>query len=229
MQISADISKNDLVEFVLGTWPDQLSAPIGGEIRAVLETGGHAKLTMSAVLAVFFASNGVDAIRTSITGAYNETDPRPFWKTRLICIVFVIFGALLLSAAGILMIALPAYFGFLTESSPDVYAYLFSSKPLRVTLALMLLLVFLVSCHLWLPGERRPLLSVMPGVSLTIVLWAIGGQGFSFFINNFGSYSVTYAGLAGIMATLIYMYYMSVIFIYGAEFNGQLADKVGRP
>lgn len=228
VQLSSDISQSDLVEFVLGAWPDQLSEPIGHEIRAVLQTSGSASLTTSAVLAVIFASHGVDAIRTSITSAYNETDLRPYWKTRLQCIVFVILGALLLSAAGVLMIALPAYFEFISETSPRFYTEVFSSDPLRVTIALMLLLLFLVSCHLWLPGHRRSLSSVMPGVFLTIVLWIICAQGFAFYLKNFGFYSVTYAGFAGIMGSLVFMYFMAAIFIFGAEFNGQLAKDIGQ-
>lgn len=229
VQLSSDVSQSDLMEFVFGTWPDLLSEPIEREISAVFEISGTAELTVGSVLAIFFASNGVDAIRTSITAAYNETDQRPFWKTRLLCVVFVIAGALVLSAAGALTIAFPAYFEFVKTSSPDLQAHWFSSGPLRVTIALALLLFFLVSCHLWLPVHRRPLSSVMPGVLLTIVLWAICAQGFSFYIMNFGSYSVTYAGLSGIMATLIFMYFMSAIFIYGAELNGQLAEEVVEP
>ena len=226
VQLSSDVSTSDLVEFVFGTWPEPLSEPIEREISAVLEASGTAKLTVGSVLAIFFASNGVEAIRTSITVAYNETDQRPFWKTRLLSVVFVIAGALVLSAAGALTIAFPAYFEFAATKSPNLQAHWFSSGPLRVTIALALLLLFLLSCHLWLPVHRRPLSSVMPGVSLTIVLWAICSQGFSFYIMDFGSYSVTYAGLAGIMATLVYMYFMSAIFIYGAELNGQLAEDV---
>ena len=229
VQLTSDVSTSVLVEFVFGTWPDQLSEPIEREVSAVLETSGSAKLTVSSLLVVFFASNGVDAIRTSITAAYSETDMRSFWKARLLCVVFVIAGALVLSAAGALTIAFPAYFEFVKTSSPDLQAHWFSSGPLRVTIALALLLLFLVSCHLWLPVHRRPLSSVMPGVLLTIVLWAICAQGFSFYIMNFGSYSVTYAGLSGIMATLIFMYFMSAIFIYGAELNGQLAEEVVEP
>ncbi|MGA9409191.1 MAG: YihY/virulence factor BrkB family protein [Roseobacter sp.] len=228
VQLSSDVSKSDLVEFVFGTWPEPLSEPIEREISAVLETSGAAKLTVSSLLVVFFASNGVDAIRTSITAAYSETDMRSFWKARLLCVVFVIAGALVLSAAGALTIAFPAYFEFAATSSPDLQAHWFSSGPLRVTIALALLLFFLVSCHLWLPVHRRPLSSVMPGVLLTIVLWAICAQSFAFYIKHFGSYSVTYAGLAGIMATLIFMYFMSAIFIYGAELNGRLAEEVGQ-
>ena len=59
----------------------------------VLEASDSTKLTFGAVLAVFFASNGIDAIREAVSGAYYEADTRPMWYTRLICILFVFFAA----------------------------------------------------------------------------------------------------------------------------------------
>lgn len=222
-QLSADLHTSDLVEFIFGTWPDHISKPIEREIAAVLASSDNTKLTVSALLAIFFASNGVDAIRAAITDAYGETDTRPFWKTRLLCSVFVICGGLLLVVAGVLTVALPLYFQFVEAAAPNVYAQVFSSDAVRVTITLALLLFFLIACHLWLPGVRHPLRAVMPGVSLTMVLWAICAQGFSFYIMKFDSYSVTYAGLAGVMVALVFMYLMAMLFIFGAEFNGQLS------
>jgi membrane protein len=226
-QLSTDLNTNDIVEFILGAWPDLVSAPIEREIDAVLASSDTAKLTASALLAIFFASNGVDAIRTSITDAYRETDPRPFWKTRLLCVVFVIGGGLLLCIAGVLTVALPLYFQFVEATAPSLYAQVFSSDAVRVIITIALLVFILIACHLWLPGVRRSLYSVMPGVSLTIVLWAVCAQGFAFYVKNYASYSVTYAGLAGVMAALVFMYLMAAIFIFGAEFNGELFNDTG--
>jgi membrane protein len=64
----------------------------------------------------------------------------------------------------------------------------------------------------------------MPGIVLCIVLWWAVSRGFGLYLSSFATYSVTYAGLAGIMSTLVYLYLMSAIFVLGAEFNGQLMD-----
>jgi len=224
-QLSAGLNSSDLIEFVLGVWPDQISAPIEREIVAVLTSSDTAKLTVSGLLAIYFASNGVDAIRSAITDAYLETDTRPFWKTRLLCVAFVVFGGVLLTASGVLTIALPLYFQFVEEAAPMVYVQVFSHEAVRITLTVALLLLLLIACHLWLPGVRRPLHTVMPGVSITIVTWTICAQGFSLYIKKFPSYSATYAGLAGVMAALVFMYLMAALFIFGAEFNAQLSRE----
>jgi len=224
-QLSAGLNTGDLVELVLGTWPEQVSEPIEREIVAVLAASDTTKLTLSGLLTIFFASNGVDAIRAAITDAYRESDPRPFWKTRMLCIIFVLCGGVLLTIAGALTVAVPLYFQFVEASAPSLYAQVFSSNAVRFTITVALLIFLLIACHLWLPGVKRPLLVVMPGVSMTLLMWAICAQGFSFYMKNFASYSVTYAGLAGVMAALVFMYVMAALFIFGAEFNGLLLSE----
>ncbi len=78
--------------------------------------------------------------------------------------------------------------------------------------------------HLILPTGRHKLRQILPGVVLTLALWAAGGWGFSVYIAQFASYSATYAGLAGAMAALIFLYLCAAILILGAEYNGALMD-----
>jgi membrane protein len=225
-QLSSNLNSSDLVTFVFGAWPDQIAEPIEREIEAVLASSDTTKMTVSGLFAIFFASNGVDAVRSAITGAYRETDPRPLWKTRLLCVALVIFGGALLIVSGTLTVALPLYFQFIEAAAPSVYAQVFSSETVRVAIAVALLIFLLIASHMWLPGLKRPLRSVMPGVSLTLVSWIICAQGFSIYIKNFATYSVTYAGLAGTVAALVFMYLMAALFIFGAEFNGELYNDV---
>ena len=57
---------------------------------------------------------------------------------------------------------------------------------------------------------------------LTVALWLAAGKIFALYVANYSSYSITYAGLAGVMAALVFMYLMAVVFVIGAEFNGRL-------
>ena len=50
----------------------------------------------------------------------------------------------------------------------------------------------------------------------------VAAQFFGYYITEFATYSVTYAGLASVMAALIFLYLMAALFILGAEFNGRL-------
>jgi len=75
---------------------------------------------------------------------------------------------------------------------------------------------------LWLPGHHHTLQQVFPGVVLTVLLWLAAGKISALYVTSYSSYSITYAGFAGVMAALVFMYLMAVIFVIGAEFNGRL-------
>lgn len=221
-QLSAGLDKDELIEFVFGAWPDEIAEPIVREVLAVLDQSSTRTAAVGAILAMFFASNGVDAVRVAITHAYREEDPRPLWRKRLLALVFVLVGSGILSLASLVGLGLPLYFHFVSDAAPSLYARLFSSEAIRNVLTASVLLFAVYAAHAWLPGIRRPAKVILPGVLLTIVLWVAAGSLFAGYLRSFGSYSLTYAGLAGTMAALVFMYLMAAILIFAAEVNGQL-------
>ena len=144
------------------------------------------------------------------------------WKQRLQSLIFVIFGAILMLFISILLIFAPIYFSFIETSSPTFYYWMFQSDIVRWISAFGLLIFLVFSCHRWLPGRRRPFNQIRPGILLTLVLWIVAGSGFTLYIGSFANYSATYAGLAGIMTALIFLYLMAAILIFGAEYNSAL-------
>jgi len=216
--VSAEFSSLDIVEFIYGTWPDSIARPIVKEVQAVLQDSSVKAMTIGGLLAVFFASNGVDAVRQALTDAYREHDPRPLWKSRALCVVFVLCGSALLTVAALLTFAVPLYLDIFHRGGEGLRSY--DSLRLGVSFALLIFTVF--ACHLWLPGHHHTLQQVFPGVVLTVLLWLAAGKISALYVTSYSSYSITYAGFAGVMAALVFMYLMAVIFVIGAEFNGRL-------
>ncbi|GAA6193805.1 YihY/virulence factor BrkB family protein [Phaeobacter sp. NW0010-22] len=229
--VSAEFSSLDIVEFIYGTWPDSIAEPIVREVQAVLRDSGVKAMTVGGLLAVFFASNGVDAIRQALTDAYRENDPRPLWKSRALCVVFVLCGSAILTVAALLTFAVPLFFDFVEANGETQDATWRGYETLRLGISFVLLIFSVVACHLWLPGTHHTIKQVFPGVLLTVVLWIVAGKIFALYVTSFSSYSITYAGLSGVMAALVFMYLMATIFVIGAELNGRLiaigdADKM---
>lgn len=213
-----------VVNFVLGYWPPEIVEPIEKELRAVLQAGAGS-LTFGAVLSIVFATNGVDAIRVVVTEAYRDEDPRPFWRTRLLALVFVVVGTVLMLLTGFLSVAVPLAIHYFDDLLPWLSQSILSNDGFRSLTTVLLMVFFLYACHRWLPGVKHRFRDLAPGVAVTVVLWVVASNGFSFYIKNFSTYSVTYAGLAGIISALVYLYVMSAIFVLGAEFNGRLIAR----
>lgn len=208
-----------IIEMVFEYWPAEIAEPITREMSSVLNNGNEGFLTLGIVLALFFASNGVEAVRSALNLAYRENDPRSLVKKRAQSLLFVLVGAILIIAISVLLIIAPLYY-FLVEVVPtSIYIRFFQSESNRLYTASGLLIFVVFACHYWLPGHRRPVSAIWPGIALTLGVWIVAAKVFSLYLKYFATYSATYAGLAGIMTALIFLYLMAVILIFGAEYN----------
>ncbi|MEM1005161.1 MAG: YihY/virulence factor BrkB family protein [Pseudomonadota bacterium] len=222
--LSQGYVNEELIELIFGAWPKDVADPIVSELRAVLEGAGSGVITLGGLLAVYFASNGVAAVRTAMNQAYHDQDSWPFWKTRLMCFVLVILGGATILAIAAVEVVLPVYTQLVSERTDVDVSQWLSVDRLRLTFTVAVPIGTVVLAHLILPIRRHSLSQILPGVALTLFLWAAGGWGFSVYIAQFASYSATYAGLAGAMAALIFLYLCAAMLILGAEYNGALMD-----
>ena len=71
-----------IIEMVFEYWPAEVAEPITREMSSVLNNGNEGFLTLGIVLALFFASNGVEAVRSALNLAYRDNDPRSLVKKR---------------------------------------------------------------------------------------------------------------------------------------------------
>src|SRR5437762_5120418 len=81
------------VDLMLQTWPTQVADALSGEIHDVLTTTRTGALTIGVVLAVYFASNGVEALRVALNRAYAVIEPRRWYWLRLESIGYTLVAA----------------------------------------------------------------------------------------------------------------------------------------
>lgn len=223
-----DVPEDVLLELFFAYWPEDVAAPIVKEVHAVLASSSTRLMTVGGILAIYFASNGVDAVRVALSRAYHDRDHRPFWKTRALAIGFVLASGGALMGAVVLEIWIPLYTNMIKTAVPGELTSWFTGVGFSWLVVLSMPVLGVLGCHLTLPARRHSLSQVVPGVVLTLALWTLAGWAFSIYIARFASYSATYAGLAGAMSALIFLYLMSVILILGAEFNGALLGVTDR-
>ena len=224
--LSQDVQLDDMVDLVFGAWPPAVAEPIVSELYAVLETSNSRLMTLGGVFALYFASNGVDAVRLAMVQAYRDDDPRPFWKCRLLCLAFVVLGGAGIMATAFFEFLLPLSARYLADFFPQLTVGNGWEGGLNGLLVAVAPLVAVLACHIWLPGHIHKVRHILPGAILTVVMWWAASWGFSVYVSGFARYSATYAGLAGAMAALIFLYLNAAILILGAEFNGALIQAL---
>src|SRR5262245_1374889 len=153
--IAGMVSTEDLADeaarILLEAWPEEVSAPIAVEIHAVL-TGAHGRVfTVGALLALYFASSGVESLRIGLNRAYSVIDTRPMLLLRLESIGYVILAAVSLLALSFLVLLAPVIWKAAVRFLPALEEFADIVTFARFTIATVLLVVTLFLVHLWLP------------------------------------------------------------------------------
>ena len=206
-------------------WPQNVAAPLAEETRRVLTGQRGDLLTIGGALALFFASSGVEALRSGLNRAYGVVEKRSFLNLRLQSLAFVLVGAAGLLAFAFLIVLGPAAWDQLARFVPEAAEWRPSFDLIRFGGSGVALAAALVLAHTWLPAGPRPFNTVIPGIVLTIALWLAAGAAFGFYLARFSTYASTYAGFASAMIALVFLYFLALIFLFGAELNDALSQS----
>jgi membrane protein len=220
----------EAANILLEAWPEQVAGPIALEIHGVLTSAGGEVLTIGLVIALYFASSGVESLRIGLNRAYDVAEPRSWWLLRLESIAYVIVGAIALLALAFLVVLAPLIWASLIRYMPGLQPLGWLVTFVRFGVAAFVLIIALVIVHKWLPAGRRSLLDIAPGILATLLLWLAAGEIFGRYLAKFAfTYAYYYAGLASVMIALVFLYLTASIFIYGGELNAAIERARERP
>jgi membrane protein len=214
---------DEAANLILEAWPAEVAAPIAYEIHSVLASAQGQVLTIGTILALYFASSGIESLRIGLNRAYGMSEPRPLWLTRVESIGYVILGAVSMLALSFFVLLAPLIWRAAERKFPGIEPFSDVVTFWRLAIVSMLLIVTLFVVHKWLPAGRRKFRDIAPGIVATLALWMVGGMLFGRYLADFAfAYSIYYAGLASTMIALIFLYLTASIFIYGGELNAAI-------
>ncbi|MBB5052624.1 membrane protein [Afipia massiliensis] len=211
-------------EMMLDTWPSQVADALSGEIHNVLTQSHGGTLTIGLVLAIYFASNGVESLRVGLNRSYSVVEQRSWYWLRLESIGYTMVAAVMSLAMAFLIVLGPLilatarrYVPLRVEPNENLL------NIVRYGLTIFALVAALIILHKWLPAGTRKLREIMPGIVVTMLASLVSGVMFGKYLERFASnYVTTYAGLASVMIALVFLYFIAAIFIYGGELNASI-------
>jgi len=217
---------SEATRLIFEAWPKVVAGPIAGEVHSVLTQPRGGLLTIGAVLALYFSSSGVEALRTGLNRAYDALDHRPWWLLRLQSILFMMVASFGLLALAFLVVLGPLIWAQVIDFAPQLAPLQQLVTIVRLGIATVVLCVTLLVAHLWLPAVKLRFLDVAPGVILTFVGSVGFGEAFGLYLSEFArNYVSTYAGLASVMITLVFLYVIAAIFVFGGELNAAILRR----
>jgi membrane protein len=208
-------------EGVLAALPETAQPLLRDQIVALTQTPSGAlsfSLVVSILLALWSASAGTSSLMTGINIAYDEQESRNFLKLRGTALLLTLGAIVFMLLALALVAVVPALLNALQLGTLiNVIVQI-----VRWALLVVLVVVALAVVYRMAPDRDAPQFKwTSIGALVAAALWVLASLGFSFYVNNFGSYNKTYGALAGVVVLLLWLYLTSYIILLGAEINAE--------
>lgn len=211
-------------ELLLQIWPMQVSDALSVQVHDVLMTTRGDALTIGLLLALYFASNGVESLRVALNRAYSVVEMRRWYWLRLESIGYTLVAAFTALALAFLIVLGP----LLLETARLFVPLMVESNERLLTIArygitIGAMTAALLILHAWLPCGRRSFRQILPGIIFTMAASLLAGAGFGLYLARFANNYVTmYAGLASVIIALVFLYFIAAIFVFGGELNAAI-------
>ena len=209
---SADTSFDNLIYF------------LKPRIHEITKAPPHSLLTLAVFSAIWTASSIFEAIRTILNKANRVIQTPSYLFRRFISIIeFVV----LIFVTILIMFFFGIFPSFISDLATffhlkDFYYYLAfeqETKLLRDTIISLYGFFLILFIYYFLPNKKQIIFNNIPGAILVLFSWNIFTRLFKYYISTFSQLNVIYGSIVGVIIALLYFYFCSIIFIFGAEFN----------
>jgi membrane protein len=212
-----------LLEYMLSNaarmLPGQAFSLIQDNIRALFTNKQQGLLSMGFLLALWASSNALVSIMDAMNKLYVVKEGRPFWKVRLVAISLVI-GLSLLFLLSLVLLMFGSKIGNMVADRINFgMAFRVVWNMMLVPVILFLLTLAVATIYFFTPDVEQKWKWISPGAVVAIPSWIVMSLGFSYYINNFGSYDKTYGSIGAVIVLLLWLYLSGFIVLIGAVIN----------
>jgi len=181
-------------------------------------------LSFGFVLAIWFASNGMMSMMRGLEKDYPTTfKQRTSFRKRLISIQLTVLVAFVLVASMLLIIMGNTILDFVFHYIQVALIVEFAFSALRWLVVLLLFYTTFSTIYRFGSSAWRPISFFNPGAMLGTVLSVIISWGFSFYVDNFGSYNKLYGSIGTLIVLMIWIQLNCLILLLGFELNAGIA------
>jgi membrane protein len=224
-------AKAEKVSRVLAHWIFE-AAPPGSEelLRNYLKFHGErpvSLLVVATVLSIWAASGVMLTLMEGFRAAYRIPSDRPFLKQRTVAAALVLCAAVPVVGASVLMLlgtraeaAIVYWIGVAPQGADLKWWVALLGKSVRYLLAFGA--IVLGAALLYKVGPNERVRVVWPGAFLATVLWLLAILAFGWYVRHIANYNVLYGSIGAVIALVVWMYVLSVIALFGCEFNAQM-------
>jgi membrane protein len=181
-------------------------------------------LSFGFLFALYFATNGINALIDAFNQATHIVETRNFIEQRLISVFLLIIISLLTLTASILLIFSEVAINYALE-----HGLLLSDEVILISLTLgkwlmsFLLLFTAISLLYYFGPINSPNYKVLNmGALFATVLSIITSLLFNYYVNQFGTYNKVYGSIGTIMVVMMWLQFNCLTILLGFDLNARL-------
>jgi membrane protein len=183
-------------------------------------------LVVATILAFWAASGSLMSVMEGFRAIYKIPHCRSFVKERGMALFLVLTSALPVLGASALIV-----FGKRGERAVIDWLHLFPEEAelkgwvllvgqaLRFVVAAGSIVLANAMVYHFGPNRKQTFSQVLPGAMLATLLWLLATLVFGWYVSYVANYNVLYGSVGAGLALLVWMYVLSVIVLFGCEFN----------
>lgn len=220
------LARADVLNEMIYYLPYETQKIIGSFAAEIVATSSQGLLSLAAVLGLWSASSGLKHVIKAINRAYDYEETRSFIRLKIMSLLFTIALLVLVT-----LVFLTLVFGELLGEklfSLLGMAYVFKTlwSYMRIVIPILYMILIFALLYKFSPCTNKineiKLSSTLPGAVFSTLGWMIISVFFSYYVNNFGRFAITYGSIVGVILLLIWLYISSIIIVLGGEINATL-------
>ena len=207
--------------------PAEIDGIIHELIDQLLATQKVSLLSISAVVALWTASRGMDSIRIGLERVYHEKPSKGFVKQQLkslastIILIMVLLGNVVFSMFGAVIAEMMN-----AKLLYDIIIY-FSTPILFVMMCTAFTILYAFVGRIGKVKWKERIEQHLPGAVCATLGWTIFSQGFALYIHYFPIASAIYGSLTAVCLFMLWVYVCVLILLLGAEVNKVILRNKG--
>jgi membrane protein len=192
-------------------------------INEIVNIQNGSLLSIGFILSIFFSTNGVHKLMVAFNKSSLIVETRTWLKQRIVAFILTFILAL----SVIICIAAMAMGELLLTYLQQELHYkggitLFAIQLTRWTLLGALYFITVSILYRYGPAHAKKWRFFSAGSWLATILAFLTMWGFSYYINNFGSYNKIYGSIGTLIVIMIWLYLNSLILLVGFELNASV-------
>mgnify|MGYP003576638535 CR=1 FL=1 len=221
--IPIDNFQNQLLDLIALVLPQNAFVAVESTLEDIIKNQNGRLLSVGFILALWFATNGVDTLMKAFNKSSLILETRSFLKQRLVAMTLTIMMAFALIIGLGLITVSEFVLNFLKDKL--IFQDSFWIQVIALVRWIILLAIYFVTISIlyrYGPSHSKKWKLFSAGSWLATILAALTFWGFAFYINNFGNYNKLYGSIGTLIVVMIWLYLNSLIILLGFELNASI-------